>query len=212
MANFDLYLCLRINFHTLSFWVLILAAGGPYWVLIFSQKNGSLLGPYLKAWGSLLILEAVVYVLVFNLIFSKMFPRGSDLHTRTQFQIHLLDMNDTIASLCEQLLSEMVEASLDCAMRSSLDCSPAKRRNSCNPPTYAAPTNINTRVDPFQPLNSSPTDAELGQEGRTKPQFRAKRPASSLLPNPNPKVSCNAREKRIHSNRAPRWQGLSVSV
>merc|ERR1711940_443922 len=62
LANFDFYLCLRINFHTLSFWVLILAASGPYWVLI-SQKNGSLLGPYLKAWGSLLVLEAVQYVL-----------------------------------------------------------------------------------------------------------------------------------------------------
>ena len=35
------------------FWLL----GGPYWALI-SQKNGSLLGPYLKAWGSLLVLEA----------------------------------------------------------------------------------------------------------------------------------------------------------
>ena len=59
LANFDFYLCLRINFHTSSFWVLILAAGGPYWVLI-SQKNGSLLGPYLKAWWSLLVLGTVV--------------------------------------------------------------------------------------------------------------------------------------------------------
>ena len=42
-----------------SFWVLILAAGGPYCVLI-SQKNGSLLGPYLKAWGSLLVLGTVI--------------------------------------------------------------------------------------------------------------------------------------------------------
>ena len=58
LANFDFYLCLRINFHTSSLWVLILAAEGPYWVLI-SQKNGSLLGPYLKSWGSLLVLEAV---------------------------------------------------------------------------------------------------------------------------------------------------------
>ena len=58
LANFDFYLCLRNNFHTLSFWVLILAASGAYWVLI-SQKNGSLLGPYLKAWGSLLVLETV---------------------------------------------------------------------------------------------------------------------------------------------------------
>ena len=41
LANFDYYLCLRINFHTSSFWVLILAAGGPYWVLI-SHKYGSL--------------------------------------------------------------------------------------------------------------------------------------------------------------------------
>ena len=52
LANFDFYLCLRINFHTSAFWVLILAAGvligslfhkkmGPYWVLI--SKLG---GPY----------------------------------------------------------------------------------------------------------------------------------------------------------------------
>ena len=61
LANFDFYLCLRINFHTSSFWVLILAASGPYWVLI-SQKNGSLLGPYLKAWGSFLVLETVHYL------------------------------------------------------------------------------------------------------------------------------------------------------
>ena len=58
LANFHFYLCLRFNFNTSSFWVLILAAGGPYWVLI-SQKDGSLLGPYLKAWGSLLVLETV---------------------------------------------------------------------------------------------------------------------------------------------------------
>ena len=57
LANFDFYLCLRINFHTLSFWVLILAAGGPYWWVLISQKNGSVWGPYLKAWG--LVLEAV---------------------------------------------------------------------------------------------------------------------------------------------------------
>ena len=43
-----------IFIHRRSFWVLILAAGGPYWVLI-SQENGSLLGPYLKAGGSLSI-------------------------------------------------------------------------------------------------------------------------------------------------------------
>ena len=45
----------RVKFHKSPFWVLILAAGGPYWVSI-SQKNGSLLGPYLKAWGSLIVL------------------------------------------------------------------------------------------------------------------------------------------------------------
>ena len=45
---------LRLKFHKSSFWLLILAAGGPYWVLI-SQENGSLLGPYLKAGGSLSI-------------------------------------------------------------------------------------------------------------------------------------------------------------
>ena len=58
MPNFDFYVCLRIKFHKSSFWVLILAAGGPYWVSI-SQKNGSLLGPYLKAWGSLIVLVSV---------------------------------------------------------------------------------------------------------------------------------------------------------
>ena len=45
LANFDFYLCLRIEFRKSSFWVPILAAGGPYWVPI-SQKVGSLLGPY----------------------------------------------------------------------------------------------------------------------------------------------------------------------
>ena len=51
----------RVKFHKSSFWVLILAAGGPYWVSI-SQKNGSLLGPYLKAWGSLIVLTTVPLV------------------------------------------------------------------------------------------------------------------------------------------------------
>ena len=59
MPNFDFYVCLRIKFHKSSFWVLILAAGGPYWVSI-SQKNGSLLGPYLEAWGSLIVLVSVL--------------------------------------------------------------------------------------------------------------------------------------------------------
>ena len=45
LANFDVQLCLRINFHTLSFLVLILAAGRPYWGLI-SQKMVPQ-GPYL---------------------------------------------------------------------------------------------------------------------------------------------------------------------
>ena len=54
----EFFPCWRVKFHKSSFWVHILAAGGPYWVLI-SQKNGSLLGPYLKAWGSLLVLETV---------------------------------------------------------------------------------------------------------------------------------------------------------
>ena len=72
LANFHFHLCLRFNFHTSSFWVLILAAGGPYWVLI-SQKNGSLLGPYLKAWGSLLVLEAVR---CYNIPVAKAWQRG----------------------------------------------------------------------------------------------------------------------------------------
>ena len=38
------------HFHTWSFWVPILTAGGPYFT-----KNGS----FVKAWGSLLVLEAV---------------------------------------------------------------------------------------------------------------------------------------------------------
>ena len=62
MPNFDFYLCSRVKFHESSFWVPILAAGGPYWVPIWSlfhKKNGSLLGPYLKAWGSLLVWESV---------------------------------------------------------------------------------------------------------------------------------------------------------
>ena len=41
MANFDFFLCLRVKFHKSLFWVPILAAGGPHWVLI-SQK----MGPY----------------------------------------------------------------------------------------------------------------------------------------------------------------------
>ena len=67
LANFDFYLCLRINFHTSSLWVLILAAWGLYWVLI-SQINGSLLGPYLKAWGSKLVLEAVLLFCFFTFV------------------------------------------------------------------------------------------------------------------------------------------------
>ena len=45
----DFYVCLRIKFHKSSFWVLILAAGGPYftkkWVLIgsLSQSLGVLI-------------------------------------------------------------------------------------------------------------------------------------------------------------------------
>ena len=34
LANLDLYLCLRVRFHKLSFSVPILAAEGPYWVPI----------------------------------------------------------------------------------------------------------------------------------------------------------------------------------
>ena len=50
LANFDFYLCLRINFHTSSFWVLILAARGPYWVLI-SQKKWVLIGSFSQSLG-----------------------------------------------------------------------------------------------------------------------------------------------------------------
>ena len=56
LPNFDFYLRLHIKFHKLLFWVPISAAGGPYWVLIAKK-----LGPYLKAWGSLLVLETVVH-------------------------------------------------------------------------------------------------------------------------------------------------------
>ena len=40
--------------------------GSLFWLLgvligsLFHKKNGSLLGPYLKAWGSLLVLETVL--------------------------------------------------------------------------------------------------------------------------------------------------------
>ena len=34
----DFYVCLRVKFHKSSFWVLILAAGGPYWVSISQKK------------------------------------------------------------------------------------------------------------------------------------------------------------------------------
>ena len=47
LANFHFYLCLRFNFHTSSFWVLIGS--------LFHKK----MGPYPKGWGSLLVLEAV---------------------------------------------------------------------------------------------------------------------------------------------------------
>ena len=56
LPNFDFYLRLHIKFHKLLFWVPISAAGGPYWVLIAKK-----LGPYLKAWGSLLVLETVLF-------------------------------------------------------------------------------------------------------------------------------------------------------
>ena len=59
LPNLDFYVCLGVKFHESSFWVLILAAGGPYWVSI-SQKNGSLLGPYLKAKGSVIVLGTVL--------------------------------------------------------------------------------------------------------------------------------------------------------
>ena len=54
-----------LNFINRRFWVLILATGGPNWVSI-SQKNGSLLGPYLKAWGSLIVLGTVLLYYVMN--------------------------------------------------------------------------------------------------------------------------------------------------
>ena len=41
LANFDFFLCLRVKFHKLLFWVPIFAAGSPYWIPI-SQKVGSL--------------------------------------------------------------------------------------------------------------------------------------------------------------------------
>ena len=54
LANFDFYIRLRINFHTSSFWVLILAARGPYftkkWVLIGSLSQS--LGVLFSFWGS----------------------------------------------------------------------------------------------------------------------------------------------------------------
>ena len=67
LAIFDFFLCLRIKFHKSLLWVPILAAGGPYWVPI-SQKVGSLfhkkLGPYFKAWGSLLVYVTVLLTML----------------------------------------------------------------------------------------------------------------------------------------------------
>ena len=50
IANFDFYVCLRAKFHKQSFWVLILAAGGPYWVSI-SQKKWVPIGSLSQSWG-----------------------------------------------------------------------------------------------------------------------------------------------------------------
>ena len=80
---FDLYVCSRVKFHKSSFWVLILAAGGPYWVSI-SQKNGSLSGPYLKAWGSLIVLGTVPLLNYF----SSARDRFRDRDLRAQKQGH----------------------------------------------------------------------------------------------------------------------------
>ena len=60
LPNFDYFLCLRIKYHKSLILLPILAAGGPYWVFI-SQKVGSLLGPYFKAWGSLLVFGTVLW-------------------------------------------------------------------------------------------------------------------------------------------------------
>ena len=49
-SNFDFYLCLRTNFHTSSFRVLIFAASAPYWVLI-SQKKWVLIGSLSQSLG-----------------------------------------------------------------------------------------------------------------------------------------------------------------
>ena len=43
VGNFDFYLCLRINFHTLLFWVLILAAGVGVLIGSLSQRLGVLI-------------------------------------------------------------------------------------------------------------------------------------------------------------------------
>ena len=47
---FNFFLCLCVKFHKSVFWVPILAAGVPIGSL-FHEK----LGPYFKAWGSLLV-------------------------------------------------------------------------------------------------------------------------------------------------------------
>ena len=76
LANFDFYLCLRINFHTSSFWVLILAASGPYWVLI-SQKNGSLS----QSLGVLISLGGSVFGISDNSLFQPCCPSRRNDHT-----------------------------------------------------------------------------------------------------------------------------------
>ena len=99
MPNFDFYVCLRIKFHKSSFWVLILAAGGPYWVSI-SQKNGSLLGPYLKAKGSLIVLGTVLWGAE---VLCATLPGGSwtQRHSRVKCALSSLAVYCGVTFVCE---------------------------------------------------------------------------------------------------------------
>ena len=92
LPNFDFYLRLHIKFHKLLFWVPISAAGGPYWVLIAKK-----LGPYLKAWGSLLVLETVLSGVEFHTV--KWWKESTGTY-RYLGMVHIIWTMDFLLKIC----------------------------------------------------------------------------------------------------------------